>query len=63
MGKLKKARKILMDEEVRDPENFKKKRKRTREEADEILDNIRSNDGMYIQDTEITELDANLDAP
>jgi len=63
MGKLKKARKILMDEEVRDPENFKKKRKRTREEADEILDNIRSNDGMYVPDTEITELEANLDAP
>tara|TARA_R100000388_G_scaffold35578_1_gene27718 strand:+ start:3474 stop:7148 length:3675 start_codon:yes stop_codon:yes gene_type:complete len=67
MGKLKKARKILMEQEVtvQNPSNPKQsiKRKRTREEADEILDNIRANDGMYVPDTEITDLEANLDAP
>ena len=67
MGKLKKARKILMDQDVtvQNPNNPKQsiKRKRTREEADEILDNIRANDGMYVPDTEITDLEANLDAP
>ena len=67
MGKLKRARKILMQQDVRvqDPSNPDKsiKRKRTREEADEILDNIRANDGMYVPDTEITDLEANLDAP
>tara|TARA_Y100000401_G_scaffold41376_1_gene31448 strand:+ start:702 stop:4367 length:3666 start_codon:yes stop_codon:yes gene_type:complete len=67
MGKLRKARKILMEQEVtvQNPSNPKQsiKRKRTREEADEILDNIRANDGMYVPDTEITDLEANLDAP
>ena len=62
MGKLKKARKILMEEEIIDPTS-QKKRKRTEEEANEILDNIRANDGMYVPDTEITELEAQLDAP
>lgn len=50
------ARKILMSQDVVDSKT-KKKRKRTEEEANEIIDNIRGNDNIQSQKVEGLELE------